>query len=913
MKIISPSNISFSWRIIGFRKEHLLLMTALGAYDLDDPETLLPNGAAWEIFAQCRGDKFSEEGIPKLLGEALIAGSCHQPNGIAAPTCTVSMRVGPIFKQLLVLGDRLWTPLGDSFAEHAAPTPFVSMPIVWERAFGGPQFKENKIGTGMVEMMTEGGRKVVVMPNIEYPNQLIVSPKDRPLPASFESQRGVRVVDPKRFGTYDEKWLLEDWPNTASDTDLTLLNWSLSDQQLKEGYFRGDEQIELTNLHPTEPVIQSHLPGRRIHFCLRRTHMTQTVIDKRRGSLDTIWLFPEHKKAVVAWRAITQVADEELSQVSHLIVFNESLTEPSISPEDYERLAEEKIAELEAPRVVSPAPPKEDKPNVEEVEEASVENATSPKEDAVGREASEELQPPAMTAAIAFAEEETAKLLTEMESVFKKAGVDPALLHKEIDSLTQTYAAPTQFAEAKTGEEGAALIETLCSQAIDKLKATMARLGKMSPKTVDEILDTHLDHENPPTPEETLAALKKVGIPEDKLLELREAYAAADAEMQSVLKDLPAEPELPPEPEVVSKEEMPRGSVVGFIEEEEEDLPPPPEPKATLLTVEDVKQRVADGQSLTGLDLTGMDLSQCDLTGADFSAAILERTVLRDAVLKQAKFDDALLAGACLDGADLSEASLQRVQADGVSAKGAQCTATNFEGADLHAAQLSQTNMAGANLNRANLSQADLTESDLSDVRAEFAQFVECSATKAIFTKAHLKRAAFTEAQLDEADFSHIDAPHIDLSQAQGSAVNFTQARLHKSRSTGESRFPKARFDNANLSEANWFEADFSEACFDNANLVRATCSACVFQKATLLRAVAKRARFDKSDFTQADMRGINLLYASARFARFIHANIQRANMYSADVYKGKFHKTLLDGTNIKRTLLQLDLGLGKA
>ncbi|WP_027183840.1 DUF2169 family type VI secretion system accessory protein [Desulfovibrio inopinatus] len=886
MKTIAPPDIYLSWRVLGFRKEFLLLLTALGTYDLDDPDSLLPERTAWEIFTQCRKNKFSEEGIPKLYGEVLLAGSCHQPEGKAAPTCTVSLRLGPISKQLLVLGDRQWVRQGDVYRHLGEPKPFVSMPLDWERAFGGPGFDGNIKGTGMTEVLTDDGRKVVIMPNVEYPDQLIVSPKDCPTPASFESHRDVRVLDPKRHGTYDDRWLVEDWPNVASDSDLTVLNWAMSDQILNGVYFTGDETIELTNLHPTESVIHSRLPGQRVRFFLRRTHMAQTVIDNRLASLDTVWLFPEIKKAVVAWRSVVSVSDEDASLVSHLVVLNERLSEESKNSEAYEQLVKTMIADSE--RQIVPRTPEPPQPIEAETEEKQSEAPAMPIEEPEAAISPEEtIEEPSLPAGMADvlreAEEETARLTREIETHLKNAGLDSS-------ALTADIPPPMPDPEMQTPEEAIKQVETACAQAREHLDSVMAKIGMHAVDGPEDFSSFSTSSTEGSSPEEILAAMAALGTDESALRELRDAFAKGEAEAKALFEQFPHTSDEEPQ-----SESPPEAS---------ESTPPPPEPADTPLTADDVKRLHEEGQSLAGLDLTGLDLSHCDLSGADLTGAILERAILREAILSHAKLDDAFFAGACLDGANLTEASLTGIQGDSLSAQAANFTGANCKDADLNAAKLGQAVLTSANLQYARLTKTDLTQADLTGVRADFARFSECTAPRANFTQAHLVQADFTAAQLDEADFTKVHAPKIDLSQANGVEVNFSQALLVQSRSVGDTKFPKARFESANLNEANWMATDFTQACFDNATMVKTMCNACIFQEATLLKTIAKRGRFDKCDFTRADMRGINLYCGSARFARFGYTDIRRANLYSADVYKALFHKTQLEETNIRRTLL---------
>ena len=64
--------------------------------------------------------------------DIIVNGSVHAPRGQPAAEVQVGLRVGPIRKVLTVTGDRALAGGG-----YSAPRPFRTMPIVWERAYGG--------------------------------------------------------------------------------------------------------------------------------------------------------------------------------------------------------------------------------------------------------------------------------------------------------------------------------------------------------------------------------------------------------------------------------------------------------------------------------------------------------------------------------------------------------------------------------------------------------------------------------------------------------------------------------------------------------------------------------------------------------------------------------------------------------
>ena len=68
----------------------------------------------------------------KTTTDVIVVGNAHAPGGLPTSRMEVGIRVGSIKKLLHVYGDRTWGTLGPT-----APEPFVMMPLVYERAFGG--------------------------------------------------------------------------------------------------------------------------------------------------------------------------------------------------------------------------------------------------------------------------------------------------------------------------------------------------------------------------------------------------------------------------------------------------------------------------------------------------------------------------------------------------------------------------------------------------------------------------------------------------------------------------------------------------------------------------------------------------------------------------------------------------------
>lgn len=262
------------------------------------------------------GEPAGELGMSSLIYEAdllglkpgtdvLVNGRAWAPNGKRTSSVDVQLVVGPIRKRLRVFGDRFWERNIVGGITISGPRGFESMPIQYERAYGGwdrsaPNPADhrlesrNPVGTGFALR----GENCVGMrlPNVEYPDRLIDSWKDRPSPA------GLNAVDcswsPRRefAGTYDDKWRQDRFPLWAEDFDPHYNNCAPADQQV-QGFFRGGEAVDLFNLSPNGRLT-FRLP--RIYPFFQTRFGRQRV--EHRAQLCTVIIEPDVPRVIMSWQ-----------------------------------------------------------------------------------------------------------------------------------------------------------------------------------------------------------------------------------------------------------------------------------------------------------------------------------------------------------------------------------------------------------------------------------------------------------------------------------------------------------------------------------------------------------------------------------------------------------------------------------
>jgi|GEM_PF-5883651 len=271
-------------------------------------------------------EKISEEnfwdlGVPKGSSEFLVYGSAFSQNPVHG--LGIFVRVANISKFLMVFGDREWTNFGISKAK-----PFKVMPIDYEHAFGGDSITENPLGKG-----TANSKVANQLPNVENPDNLIISKEDIPPIAGFKPypykwpQRQQYFLEHGEFNMDSEiipENILPDHFNTAPH-----------DQRF-EGFFIGNEEIEIKNMHPFTPLIKSSLPGIKLRmFVVQQNDSGKNEFHEMPVTCETLFLLPEWERGILIFRATTEIADLNASKVSYIYSALEVLTDQPKSLEHY--------------------------------------------------------------------------------------------------------------------------------------------------------------------------------------------------------------------------------------------------------------------------------------------------------------------------------------------------------------------------------------------------------------------------------------------------------------------------------------------------------------------------------------------------------------------------------------------------
>ena len=318
MQVTKPQALSLSTRPIEFRKRFGLCVTGY----LHVPFTQGKHGSLWgeqsmwNFLSKEMVTPLIDEGVAKLTPEFLVHGAAYS-TAECPSACATRVRLGDKEKTILAFGDRYWDG-----GRVSSPKNFESMPIEWQRAYGGMDFAANPLGKGRGEI--EG---VNLLPNLELAHSRILRPNQTVSPAGFGQLDLMHPQRKKYQGTYDASYLKEHSPGFAPDMDWRYFNMASEDQWMDHP-LRGDEKFLLENLHPTQSRIDGQLPGLRTRvFASYGLIAGGTKLKEIPLRLTTVWFFPHAERLILLFQGLAEVGTDDGSDVVGLLGAVERLGE----------------------------------------------------------------------------------------------------------------------------------------------------------------------------------------------------------------------------------------------------------------------------------------------------------------------------------------------------------------------------------------------------------------------------------------------------------------------------------------------------------------------------------------------------------------------------------------------------------
>lgn len=276
--------------------------------------------------------RFESDYIPfKPATDVVLNGKVYAPGGLATE-CLVSLTVGEIKKQVLVVGDRVAYLAQDRGPSFTDPLPFETIELRYERAYGGIDVFSNKsvpfpyprnlLGRGFV--VTKTSVEKIDLPNLEDPHDRLTPerlcieeyPKweQQPLPAGLGWFPKTWMPRARLAGILPadrqvEQQLREAYAQLVpADQRQAYLKHSLPDMDfrffngaspgLAVPYLQGGEEIVAENLTP-EGMLAFRLPVEKPDVGLDIGFGVQTA----EVAIHTVMIRMDDRQVDLVWRA----------------------------------------------------------------------------------------------------------------------------------------------------------------------------------------------------------------------------------------------------------------------------------------------------------------------------------------------------------------------------------------------------------------------------------------------------------------------------------------------------------------------------------------------------------------------------------------------------------------------------------
>ena len=330
IRVFRPLQLGINQRMLEQNRKFYFTVSATIGINLQAGTALLEFDYLKDTLACMDTSTLPDPGMSKPCGEFLVSGSFFSPGQRDVTSGNVKIKLGEQEKELIIFGPRQW-----QHSISSPPETITTLPIDFKYAFGGEGYKNNPHGIGYKDNL---------LPCIEDPDQLVLSPSERPGPAGFSVKDPTWPQRMKFQGKYNKKYLKKYFPGYPEDFDWRYFMCAPKDQWI-EGYYEGDEPFEIHNMHPDIPVIQGDLPNLYPRcFLLHTLNGVEPEFSELPMNLDTIWFFPEKLLALLIWRGVTEVADDEADQISHVLAAYEDRAHPPRSYEYYRHAFERRLS-----------------------------------------------------------------------------------------------------------------------------------------------------------------------------------------------------------------------------------------------------------------------------------------------------------------------------------------------------------------------------------------------------------------------------------------------------------------------------------------------------------------------------------------------------------------------------------------
>jgi hypothetical protein len=245
------------------------------------------------------------QGVPQRpRTEIYVRGSAWAYRGRPTTRMQTSVQVGTCSKYVDIVGDRYWVRSLVGVVA-SSPEPFVRIPLLYERSFGGTawdkdgcvvaQNEHNPVGRGVYHKQHDAADQP--LPNLEAPGEIIDSWDARgtptgygPIPSSWQPRRSMA-------GTYDSEWLENRMPLWPRDSKPEHFCAAASGLSMAEP-LHGGEIVSIEGMSP-DGVFAFRVPEYRV---VAKSVYADNREVRGMMRLDGLLLEPDEKSVTLFWR-----------------------------------------------------------------------------------------------------------------------------------------------------------------------------------------------------------------------------------------------------------------------------------------------------------------------------------------------------------------------------------------------------------------------------------------------------------------------------------------------------------------------------------------------------------------------------------------------------------------------------------
>jgi hypothetical protein len=234
----------------------------------------------------------------KIRADVVLVGNAFAAGRTPVRSLTARMVVGAVDKSIEINCDRMFA--ADGRLQEAPP--FANMPLVYERAAGGPGTL-NPVGVRAGARDTYGQ---LPLPNLQPPGMLVSTPADHIEPVGFGPISASWAERRDRLGRHAATFAPDRLAESLVPDDIDPLYFNVAPRDQKLEMLRENERIMLENLHPAYPRLVTSLAGQR----------PRAFIDGRPGGVqslplraDLLWIDTDRAICTMTWRAQVSLKD----------------------------------------------------------------------------------------------------------------------------------------------------------------------------------------------------------------------------------------------------------------------------------------------------------------------------------------------------------------------------------------------------------------------------------------------------------------------------------------------------------------------------------------------------------------------------------------------------------------------------